>query len=214
MKSRTITLVAIILLPQLLNAAALNFTNASFSALDHQHVYAGSIDSATYTITAGTTASGYSNPLLIWGPDNNNPGDGLGVTNAGGWLEHQIEAPEYIEILFNKEIFLTSFSVSDLYYNESGWYNEVGRYSLDGGAYTNFQALVNSSNGQHTFTVNQMVTRIRWTSMGLLADGSNHEYGLTVVNVQTPEPATIIVLATGAATAAMARRRKRMQQQA
>ncbi|KIX14369.1 PEP-CTERM sorting domain-containing protein [Dethiosulfatarculus sandiegensis] len=162
--------------------------------------YVSSLD-ADLTITA----SGGAN-TLYW--DNT---DGFGVR---GNEEDEVDKLEKLTLSFDKPVYLSSFNLTDLFYEGSRQYQEEGYYSLDGGAAVKFLAdlsqVSGSTNGVKLISLNSgPVTTIEFYALNPVPEGQHHDFSVAGINASaTPEPASLILVGSALGLGLWRRRRK------
>lgn len=167
--------------------------NASFD----YNFTSGALDGLSLNIQAGPSGA------RIW----QDGVDGLGVIFR--WENDEIEWDETLKLSFSDDVTLNTLSFADLF--KEG-HTETGRYSTDlGSSWTEFRAITRGNNGQLTLNIGNIATDSIWFA-GTMRGG--HEFavqrlGLTYARpmppinppvtppTEVPEPATMLLLASG-----------------
>lgn len=169
----------------------------------------------------GITLSASPGGSLLWQDSE----DGLGIQNAprvdipAGYENDEIEGSELLEISFVQSTLLNAIYLADLFIEQgsNGPYFEMGQYSINGGAWVDFSAddatynWRGNDNGEIFLVLNiPDVNSIRFRAPGVILD-QNHEFAVQGVDVGAPmpEPATILLLASGAGGYFLTRMRRR-----
>lgn len=145
-------MVAMFLLGGVANAGYIDFTSATFDGANNQPTFTannviGSIgvtlasDPNPFLTVVTKSASGLGiNTLLPAVADENNEIDDFAIDSRD----------ELLKITFSAPVLIDSFSISRLFNNDVLWYDEVGKYSLDGTNYISFFS-TNSGNTDIAF---------------------------------------------------------------
>ncbi len=156
--------------------------------------YSKTKDSLTLTFTP----IGNNTPMLYWDTT-----DGFGVQAGGGYEADEIEYPESLRIGFSTMIYVSSFDLTDLFWEKG--YEEMGQWSLDFSTWNDFSQTDHSqspslSNGEYSLIINQEVKDIWFRAPGKI-DGRDHEFSVAGVSVApvepVHEPATMLLLGFG-----------------
>jgi hypothetical protein len=147
------------------------------------------------------TFQNFSGDKLWWDDE-----DGFGIYNPG-YEKDEIESPEKMHISFSTAVYVDYFDLTDLFYEGSPRYEEIGWYNFDGDFDTSkvvFSQTDHSqepdplSNGEYQLDINQIITDIWFSSPGLVNCRENHEFSVAGVEVSpVPEPATMLLLGSG-----------------
>jgi hypothetical protein len=187
---------------------------------------------------AATIFIDFGNVALYGGANGSNvfattdQGVGVSLTSSGGTLRQtseglgvngptslddsgEVGVSELLLTGFAPAQFVHSISIEQLFNNDWGFHTEQGQYSINGAAWVSFSAT--GPTGFYTLNigadgVNSLGFR---TNSNFLNDYSVRGVTLESVavqnRVQTPEPASMILLGSGLVGAFMQRRRKKSQ---
>ena len=149
---------------------------------------------------AAQAAAGQTSNTNLWWDDI----DGFGVQYS--YEPDEIESPEFLLMEIETRggpVFLNRFGVADLFNEGDPLYLEVGLYKTSNSTdWVPFEALpgqlLGSTNGERWVEVNQAVTGIRFTALGFLQNGENHEFALQKIEVSAvPVPPAVLLLGSG-----------------
>jgi hypothetical protein len=152
--------------------------------------------------------------ITAYGGDNTlywDSTDGYGVR---GNEEDEVDKAEKLTLTFNKPVYLSSFNLTDLFYEGSQQYREEGYYSLNGGTAVKFLAdlsqVSGSTNGVKLITLNSgPVTTIDFFALNPVPAGQHHDFSVAGMNASaTPEPASLILVGSALGLGLWRRRRK------
>ena len=167
------------------------------------------------TILNGTllTIASAGNENLWW-----DSSDGFGIWGSG-YENDEIETPEKMRLSFSSPLHVSYFSLTDLFYEGSPAYEEIGWYNFDGDfgggktvfSQTDHSKLLATSNGEYNLIIDDDISGIWFSAPGKI-NGQNHEFSIAGMEADAaapvPEPATMFLLGTGLLAFAGVGRRK------
>jgi len=177
-------------------ATVIDFTSSDFSSAGGQ--------SSFYYSSAGLTIEALPSGAVLY----HDTTDGLGVIY--GYEDDEVEGDESLHLHFDDAQFLNGILITDLFYEPSNdgnySFQEEGQYSFDQIQWVDFKADISqtpspATNGELAllFPSSTIITDIWFQAPGW-QNLEDHEFSIAKIDVTpTPEPATILLLASGLA---------------
>jgi hypothetical protein len=173
-------------------ALSINFTDGSWNGAQGQNSF--TTHTSNIDLFAAPSPTAKLSVNYIGGPSGDNSGmDGLGINDD----EITQGGTERLNVVFSTPVTLNSVYITDLFkYEGPTGQSEVGKYSLNGGAFTSFTS-VGASNGALTLDISQsnISSIVFKSSQDSWSDFSVK--GLTYQTQSVPEPSTLLLLGAG-----------------
>ena len=130
--------------------------------------------------------------------------DGFGISSSAGYEKDEIELMEAMRISFSSPVHVSHFDLTDLFYEGSEPYEEIGLWASPGLGINIFsqddhtELLGSSSNGEFRLNIGYTIDEIWFSAPAKFIEGQNHEFSIAGVEVTSvPEPSTLILLGCG-----------------
>ena len=210
MKKLLLVLCSILLFTGSAFAMIIDFTDSAWQPAHDNRSYTVSYGDLDVTLTADTSWPS-RREYLYW------EADGIGVNHIFDSQDDEIDqySSENLRISFSEAIYLSSFNIGDLYY-EDGAYEQGAFNFVPGGTATTFaQDQPNAlSNGDFlfSFATPVLVTEIWFYAVDSPVHGQGWDFAVagleTADAAPVPEPATMLLLGVGLVGLAGAGRKK------
>ncbi len=166
-------------------ATSIDFRNAAFTPVGDVNHLSQSYGGYSFDFDALRITDMQHEGTLFW-----DSLDGFGIKNSNNWDADEIEGSEVLKISFGQSLYVTSFTVADLFPETN--LVEQGHYSTNGGAtWGSFFADGAHLNGEVTVNVGGMADHLLFKSAGSTGFRQGHEFSVVAVNVGTARPASI-----------------------
>jgi hypothetical protein len=177
-------------------ASSVNFTDGSWNGAHNQSSFTTHASGIDLFATGGLLSVNF-----VGGPSGDNTGnDGLGI----GDDEITQGGRERLRLAFAAPVTLNTIKITDLFLQEGPTGQpEVGKYSLNGGAFTAFTS-VGGSNGALTLNIfTPGITSIVFKS----SNDYWSDYSVKGLTYSVPEPSSLLLLGSAMTFLALTRRR-------
>jgi hypothetical protein len=130
--------------------------------------------------------------------------DGFGISSGAGYEKDEIELMETMRISFSSPVYVSYFDLTDLFYEGSQPYAEIGMWYSPGFGLNIFsqdnptELLGSGANGEFQLDIGYTISEIWFSAPGKIFEGQNHEFSIAGVEAApVPEPATMLLVGTG-----------------